>query len=56
MIDFRLLYVIIIFAGFKVISSSHKLQPYDGKLLRTVLRREWGSNALDLPGVKIILR
>ena len=27
------------------------LEPYDGKLSRTVLRGERGSNALDLPGV-----
>ncbi len=26
------------------------LEPYDGKLSRTVLRGEWGGNAPDLPG------
>jgi hypothetical protein len=25
------------------------LEPYDGKLSRTVLRGEWGGNAPDLP-------
>ena len=27
------------------------LEPYEGKLSRTVLRREWGGNAPDLSGV-----
>jgi len=28
------------------------LEPYDGKLSRTVLRGEWGGNAPDLPDLK----
>ena len=35
---FLLLYVIITFCGFKVVSSSHKFKPYDGELSRTVLK------------------
>ena len=27
------------------------LEPYDGKLSRTVLRGEWGCEAPDLPGI-----
>ena len=27
------------------------LEPYEGKLSRTVLRGEWGSEAPDLPGL-----
>ena len=31
------------------------LEPYEGKLSRTVLRGEGGSNALDLPDIGIVL-
>lgn len=29
------------------------LEPYEGKLSRTVLRGEGGSNALDLPDISV---
>jgi hypothetical protein len=30
------------------------LEPYEGKLSRTVLRREWGGNAPDLSGASLM--
>ena len=48
-LTFCLVYEIITFVGFKVISSSYKFEAYDGKLSRTVLRGNGAATPLTYP-------